>query len=97
MPALRVLPVSLGLLQRHRDKLPVLIQLLVSSALHERWCWSSGLGSSANKGDSCDLRVSGKYFFGFLKLAAFLSGTKKKINLGFWVSESKSSALASML
>lgn len=37
-----------------------------------------------------------KYFFSFLKLAAFLSGKKKKNSL-FWMSESKSSALASML
>lgn len=35
-----------------------------------------------------------KIFFCFLKLAAFLSGKKEKI---FWMSESKSSALASML
>lgn len=87
---------SLGFLQSHWDKLPILVQFLVSFALHEWWCWSSGLGSSANKGDSCDLWVSGKIFFQFSKIGCFSVWEKEKNSL-FWMSESKSSALASML
>lgn len=56
------------------------------------------MGSSANKGDSCDLQVSGKIFFQFSKIGCFSVWEKEKsLFFFFWVSESKSPALASMV